>query len=79
MAGHDAPLRADWCTALLEAICQEARSRGYAEVRLDVIDTNQRAKALYEREGFVPRGTQRLGPLRHVFKFSSAVTMVKRL
>ena len=39
-------------TALLKAIIAEGRRRGYAEVRLDVIDTNPRATALYERIGF---------------------------
>ncbi|NUB44748.1 GNAT family N-acetyltransferase [Fertoebacter nigrum] len=66
-------------TALLAAICAEARQRGYPGVRLDVIDTNWRARALYERNGFVVTGTQRLGPLRHVFGFAAATTMVRQL
>lgn len=64
---------------LVEAICDEARARGYAEVRLDVIDTNWRAKALYERLGFRPAGEEKLGPLRHVFGFRSATMMVRQL
>lgn len=64
-------------TALLDAICDEARRRGYGEVRLDVIDSNPRAKALYARQGFAAVGTQSLGPLRLVFGFRSATTMVK--
>ena len=66
-------------TALLDAVCDEAATRGYAEVRLDVIDTNPRAKALYKREGFVEIDTQQLGPLRWVFGFASATTMVRTL
>jgi ribosomal protein S18 acetylase RimI-like enzyme len=66
-------------TALVQALCDEARRRGHAEVRLDVIDTNWRARALYERLGFAATATERLGPLRHVFGFSSATTMVRRL
>lgn len=66
-------------TALLEAITQEARSRGYSELRLDVIDTNPRARALYEREGFVAGDIHPLGPLRHVFGFASALTMIKQI
>lgn len=66
-------------TALLNAICAEARSRGYAEVRLDVIDTNPRARALYEREGFVAVDTQHLGVLKHVFGFESAATMIRQV
>lgn len=66
-------------TALLDAICQEARARGYSQVRLDVIDTNPRAKALYLREGFAPVATEHLGPARWLFGFDSATTMVRQL
>jgi RimJ/RimL family protein N-acetyltransferase len=48
------------------------------EVRLDVIDTNPRARALYERKGFVATGEQKLGPLKPVFGFSSATTLIKQ-
>lgn len=64
-------------TALLDAICAEARNRGYAQVRLDVIDTNPRARALYERQGFAATDTQNTGPLRYLFNFRSATTMVR--
>ncbi|MDB4054147.1 GNAT family N-acetyltransferase [Octadecabacter sp.] len=64
-------------TALLDAVCAEAKARGYGEVRLDVIDTNPRARALYERQGFVATDTQHLGLLRHVFGFKSSETMVR--
>lgn len=64
-------------TALLDAITDTAKMRGYAEVRLDVIDTNPRARALYERQGFKAIKTQNIGPLRHVFGFRSATTMVR--
>lgn len=66
-------------SALIEALCAEARARGYCEVRLDVIDTNDRARALYERQGFVATRTQGMGPLRHVFGFGAATTMVRAL
>ncbi len=62
-------------TMLLSAIKDEARSRGMAEVQLDVIDTNPRAQALYEREGFKPVGYEKTGPFRHLFGFSSATKM----
>jgi ribosomal protein S18 acetylase RimI-like enzyme len=63
--------------ALIAAICAEAARRGHAEVRLDVVDTNTRARALYERLGFRPEGTQAIGLLRLVFRFRSATTMVR--
>lgn len=64
-------------TALMAAIEAEARARGYAQVRLDVIDANWRARALYERLGYTSIKTEKLGPLRYVFGFESAATMVK--
>jgi len=64
---------------LVEAICAEARRRGFAEVRLDVIDTNWRAKALYERLGFAAAGEERIGALHHIFGFRSATIMVRRI
>lgn len=66
-------------TALVQAICEEALVRGYPSVRLDVVDTNVRARQLYEREGFVATRTQSLGLLRHLFGFSATVTMVRPL
>ncbi|MFQ6547529.1 GNAT family N-acetyltransferase [Aestuariibius sp. 2305UL40-4] len=66
-------------TALLSAVYDEARSRGYREVRLDVITDNPRARALYEREGFRAINTSHAGPLRHVFGFRSATTMVRQV
>ena len=66
-------------SALLEAVCAEAWTRGYDEVRLDVIDTNWRAIALYKRLGFEPKRHQSIGLLRHVFGFTSATTMVRHL
>ncbi len=65
--------------ALMAAIEDEARQRGYGYVRLDVIDSNWRARALYERLGFMAVNTSPLGPLRHVFGFDAAITMVKPL
>jgi GNAT superfamily N-acetyltransferase len=64
-------------TRLLDAIAQEAAARGYREVRLDVVDDNSRARALYEREGFRAVKSQDIGILRYVFRFRSATTMVR--
>lgn len=66
-------------TALIEALVQSPAARGYREMRLDVIDTNLRARALYERLGFRTLRIARLGPLRHLFGFDAAVTMVRPL
>lgn len=56
-----------------------ARARDYGEIRLDVVVSNPRAQALYERLGFVALHTERLGPLRHLFGFEAATTMVRGL
>jgi ribosomal protein S18 acetylase RimI-like enzyme len=64
---------------LVEALCDEGAARGYGSIRLEVIDTNWRAKALYERLGFMDVKTERMGPLRHLFGFSAATTMVRPL
>jgi len=66
-------------TLLLSALYDEAARRGYRSVRLDVIDANWRARALYEREGFIATRTESLGPLRHLFGFASTTTMVRPL
>ncbi len=60
---------------LLEAICQEAQQRGLRAVRLDVIDSNPRARALYERKGFVALSDENLGPFAMIFGFKSATRM----
>nr|WP_245222659.1 GNAT family N-acetyltransferase [Ruegeria sp. HKCCSP351] len=62
-------------TALLDAVKCEARKQNMSVVQLDVIDTNPRARALYEREGFWPVGEEKTGPLSYVFGFSSATKM----
>ncbi len=63
-------------SALVGALKAEALDRGYTAIRLEVIDTNIRARALYERTGFRVLRSESLGPLRHVFGFSRATTMV---
>ncbi|WP_106745074.1 GNAT family N-acetyltransferase [Yoonia maritima] len=63
--------------ALLQSIETHAASQGLQSIRLDVIDSNPRARALYEREGYSKIGVKSLGPLRTVFGFSSATEMSK--
>lgn len=64
---------------LLEALEAKARREEFSEIRLDVVDENPRARALYERRGFEPVATQNMGPLRYVFGFRASTTMVLRL
>lgn len=66
-------------SALLAAICDEARQRGFTSIRLDVVDTNTRARALYERRGFTVSHETPIGALRHVFGYRAALTMVREL
>lgn len=62
---------------LLDAVVKHAQENNLERVRLDVIDTNPRARALYERKGFQVINEQRLGMLAPVFGFSTATTMIK--
>ncbi|HYO87077.1 MAG TPA: GNAT family N-acetyltransferase [Candidatus Limnocylindrales bacterium] len=62
---------------LLDAVVELAKQRGYEQVRLDVVDTNPRARSLYERKGFVAAQTKRYPGLVHVFGFSASTTLFK--
>ena len=66
-------------TALLDAIIEHGSEVGCHDVRLDVIDTNPRARALYERRGFVASGEVDAWPLHRVFGFRKATTMVREI
>ena len=66
-------------SALLGGLMAEGRERGYGAIRLEVIDTNIRARALYERMGFAVWRHETLGPLRHIFGFTHATTMIRAL
>lgn len=63
--------------ALIERVARLARETGRREVRLDVIDANPRARALYERRGF--RATAETGSriLKPLFGFERVTTMVR--
>lgn len=63
-------------TRLLDAVKDRARQSGLKRVRLEVVDTNPRARALYERQGFVAGKVAHLGLLRPLFGFRSATTMI---
>lgn len=66
-------------TALLAALCDAGRERSYREIRLDVLPENIRARALYEREGFVVVAMQRMGLAGHLIGVAQTLTMVKSL
>jgi len=61
---------------LLEAIALHAKDTGLRSVRLDVIDSNPRAKALYARQGFESTGEENIGVLKYLFGFSRSTTMI---
>ena len=66
-------------TALLDAIEDTAAAQNCTRLRLDVINTNPRARALYERRGFQPTGKESTGIFKHVFGFDSATRLEKSL
>lgn len=63
-------------TVLFNTLFQFARDTGFSKVTLDVINTNPRARALYERLGFEAVGQETTGPLRPLLGFDSATKMV---
>jgi ribosomal protein S18 acetylase RimI-like enzyme len=65
-------------TRLLAACEDIARQRGLGALSLDVVDTNPRARRLYQRFGFVPVRTRRM-PFARVSGFTAITEMVKRL
>lgn len=72
----DAALRGQGVgTALLDHVAAYARSVGAQAVGLSVIDTNPRAKSLYERCGFRAVSSGSLGPLGYVYGFDGYTTM----
>ena len=68
-------------TGLVRALEGEARKKGIKKLSLEVVDSNPRAKALYERLGFVEAGRRSIRPFNLVygFSFGSATLMVKSL
>lgn len=66
-------------TVLLNAVAETARQHGLSKVRLDVIDSNPRARKLYETLGFRAVETHDIGPLRYLFGFRAATTMHRDL
>jgi ribosomal protein S18 acetylase RimI-like enzyme len=62
---------------LLEAVFEKARREGFSAVRLEVVDTNTRARQLYERLGFRVVATHRYPISPNWLGFSKDYVMVK--
>jgi ribosomal protein S18 acetylase RimI-like enzyme len=66
-------------TLLLREAAARARSVGIEVIRLEVVDTNPRARSLYEREGYVAVRTEHTPYLRRAMGFGSVTTMERRV
>ncbi len=66
-------------TCLLQAVCEFARQHGYRSVRLDVVDTNPRARRLYERLGFRAVRTRHYPLTMRLMGFGASTTLTKSL
>ena len=64
---------------LLNEILSYAEEYDFKSVRLDVIDTNPRAKKLYERMGFKVTETSKFPSLKKILGFSSVDTMIYKI
>jgi len=62
---------------LLDAIMTYACAQNYQHVRLDVVDTNPRARQLYERKGFIAQKSEHYRWLKPIFGFSGTTTMTR--
>ena len=63
-------------TQLLDELFNYAADNKFKTIRLDVIDTNPRARKLYESKGFVATKTEHFPYLKWLIGFSGATTMV---
>jgi ribosomal protein S18 acetylase RimI-like enzyme len=61
---------------LLDEIARYARENGYDRVRLDVIDTNPRARKLYERKGFRAVKTEEYPYLQWLLGYGGSTAMM---
>ncbi len=64
-------------TRLLDELMAFAKSNDYADVRLDVIDTNPDARRMYERNKFTATKTENFGYLRWLLRFGASTTMIR--
>ncbi|PRB00966.1 GNAT family N-acetyltransferase [Microbacterium sp. MYb64] len=66
-------------TALLAHVRRLALDEKMDAVRLSVVDTNPRARDLYQRLGYVAEESASIGPLRRLYGFRTATEMVLSL
>ncbi|GGQ60805.1 molybdopterin-guanine dinucleotide biosynthesis protein MobC [Couchioplanes caeruleus subsp. azureus] len=66
-------------SALLAEIARVAAGSGCDRIRLDVVDVNPRARALYERHGFTAVRTEQTPYLRRLMGFGAVTTMQRTL
>lgn len=66
-------------SALLDALADLARTQGLDTIRLDVIGTNERARALYLRHGFTVIDTASTGWVSPLIGFGKYTTMLRKL
>ncbi len=64
-------------TALIDKLTGYAKEKGFNWIRLDVIDTNEGARRLYERKRFVAVRTDKFPYLKRLIGFGAATTMTK--
>ncbi len=64
---------------LLTELISYAKTQGYKNIRLDVINTNPRAKKLYEKIGFVVIGKDRFPYLKLLLGFSGSEELIYRI
>ncbi len=64
---------------LLSEIKKLAKTQGFSQIRLDVIDINPKAKKLYERVGFETVKTESYSFLKDFLGFSGSSTMIFKL
>lgn len=65
--------------SLLEAAGAEALARGFTHLRLDVVDENLRARALYDRAGFKVTRRRQSRLTGVIFGFEGATVMTRDL
>lgn len=66
-------------TKLLLTLADHARQLGFDGIRLDVIDTNPRARKLYQSVGFRATGTDHFPWLKWFLGFSASTTLIFKL